>query len=174
MDGFHFPLSTLHAMPDPAHALARRGAAFTFDGAAYLALVCSLRPPITPTSQTISAPSFSHTTKDPIADSIPIAPASRILVFEGNYLSLDESPWREAGDAMDEHWFVEVDEDIAAERLVRRHVKSGVAPDEESAWRRVRENDLVNGRAVVEGRRAGIDEVVQSTEDLGWRAEGEE
>ncbi|KAJ5051600.1 uncharacterized protein L3040_001376 [Drepanopeziza brunnea f. sp. 'multigermtubi'] len=174
MDGYHLPLSVLHAMPDPTHALARRGAPFTFDGAAFLSLITSLRPPITPESGTIYAPSFSHTTKDPIAKSIAIAPTSRILVFEGNYLSLNEGPWKEAGDLMDEHWFVDVGEDVAGRRLVRRHVKSGVAPDEASAWKRVRENDLLNGREIVEKRRDGVGELIVSREDGGWRAEGEE
>lgn len=75
---------------------------------------------------------------------------------------------------MDEHWFVEVEENVAGERLVKRHVKSGVADSEEAAWKRVRENDLVNGREIVEGMMRGIDEVVVSREDEGWRAVGEE
>ncbi|KAL2073611.1 hypothetical protein VTL71DRAFT_10937 [Oculimacula yallundae] len=184
MDGFHHPLSHLHSLPDPTHALARRGAPFTFDSSAYLTLVRSLRSPLSPDppTPTIHAPSFSHTTKDPISNSIPIPATSKILIFEGNYLSLSTPPppstedpnWRLAGDLMDEHWFVDVEEDIAARRLVKRHVKSGVAPDEEEAWKRVRENDLLNGRDLIKGRREGIDEFVVSREDDGWRAEGEE
>lgn len=69
---------------------------------------------------------------------------------------------------------MEVEEEVAGRRLVKRHVKSGVASDEESAWRRARENDLPNGRDIVEGRRKGIDEFVISKEDEGWRAAGEE
>ncbi|KAH7356633.1 phosphoribulokinase/uridine kinase [Rhexocercosporidium sp. MPI-PUGE-AT-0058] len=174
MDGYHFPLSYLHSLPDPTHALARRGAPFTFDSSSYLSLIKALRPPITPSTPTIHAPSFSHTTKDPIMDAIPIPASSRILIFEGNYLSLDEGDWREAAGLMDEHWFVEVEEEVAGRRLVQRHVKSGVAEDEEGAWRRARENDLPNGREIVEGRRKGIDEVLISREDESWRAVGEE
>ncbi|KAL5324391.1 hypothetical protein ACEPPN_008936 [Leptodophora sp. 'Broadleaf-Isolate-01'] len=174
MDGYHYPLSYLHSLPNPSHALARRGAPFTFDSPSYLTLVKSLRPALTPSTLTIHAPSFSHTTKDPVADAIPIPASSRILIFEGNYLSLDEGDWKEAAGLMDEHWFVEVEEETAGRRLVKRHVKSGVAEDEESAWRRARENDLPNGRDVVEGRRKGIDEFVVSKEDESWRAVGEE
>lgn len=75
---------------------------------------------------------------------------------------------------MDEHWFVEVEEEVAGRRLVKRHVKSGVAKDEEGAWTRARENDLPNGREIVEGRRKGIDEIVVSREDESWKAIGEE
>ncbi|XMA13118.1 hypothetical protein WAI453_005909 [Rhynchosporium graminicola] len=192
MDGFHHPLKHLNSLLDPLHALARRGAPFTFNSSAYLSIVQSLRsPPTTNPSQTsiptISAPSFSHTTKDPLPNTIPIPSTSHILIFEGNYLSLCTIPipssppgtepdpnWEKAGDLMDEHWFVEVDEEVAAKRLVARHVKSGVAPTEEEAWKRVKENDLLNGRDIVRGRRKGIDEIVVSKEDDGWRADGEE
>ncbi|CAL3971295.1 unnamed protein product [Diplocarpon coronariae] len=148
MDGYHLPLSALHAMPDPVHALARRGAPFTFDGPAYLSLVASLRPPLTPSTPTVYAPSFSHTTKDPVADGIRIGKESRVLVFEGNYLSLDEGVWGDAGQLMDEHWFVDVEAEVARRRLVERHVRSGVAGSREEAERRARENDLVNGTVV--------------------------
>jgi pantothenate kinase len=69
---------------------------------------------------------------------------------------------------MDELWFVEVEEEVAGSRLVPRHVKAGIAKDEESAWKRVWENDLVNGREIVEGR-VEVTEVVVSREDEGWR-----
>ncbi len=69
---------------------------------------------------------------------------------------------------MDESWFVEVDFEVAGERLVPRHVKAGIAKDEEAAWRRVRENDLVNGREIVDFRGV-VDEVVISREDAAFR-----
>lgn len=68
---------------------------------------------------------------------------------------------------MDELWFVEVDFETAGKRLVPRHVKAGIAGNEEEAWKRVRENDLVNGRDIVEGR-VEVHEVVISTEDGKW------
>ena len=48
-----------------------------------------------------------------------------------------------------------------------RHVKAGIAANEEAAWERVWGNDLVNGREIVEWR-LGVHEVVESTEDKGW------
>lgn len=75
---------------------------------------------------------------------------------------------------MDEHWFVDVDEEVAAKRLVGRHVRSGVAASEEDAWSRVRGNDLLNGREIVQKRRGGIEELIRSWEDEGWKAVGEE
>ena len=131
-----------------------------------------LREPLSPESQTIYAPSFDHAVKDPVDDDIAIVPAARIVVLEGNYLSLDRGLWKEAASAMDELWFVEVSWEIAKRRLVGRHVKAGLAADEEAAARRVEENDFVNGREIVEGR-LECQEVIQSREDEGWRKIGE-
>jgi len=159
-------------MPDPNTAHARRGAAFTFDGASFLTLVRKLREPLLPESSTLYAPSFDHAVKDPVADDVAIPATTRVLVFEGNYLSLDKTPWKEAGGLMDELWFVDVGFETARERLVRRHVKAGIARDEEQAHRRVTENDLVNGKDIVDGR-LDVQEVIVSREDETWRTEAQ-
>ena len=94
------------------------------------------------------------------------------MIFEGNYLSLDKEPWNKAAALMDELWFVKVAEDVARRRLVERHVRTGVAGSREEAEKRANENDLVNGREIVEGRlelRPGIDEEVSSLEDESWK-----
>jgi len=131
-------------------------------------LVRKLSEPLTPTTATIHAPSFSHETKDPIADDIPIAPTIRIVVIEGLYVALNEGEWVMARECMDEVWFVQVEESVARRRLVKRHVLAGIAKDEEEAGRRADENDLVNGREIV-AKMGRVDEVVRSWEDGGWK-----
>ena len=163
LDGYHLTRAQLSALPDSAYAHARRGAAFTFDGAGFLALVTRLREPMVPESRTLYAPSFDHALKDPVENDVAITPS------EGNYLSLDEAPWRDAAAMMDELWFVHVDLDIARNRLVQRHLAAGIASDEEQAVRRVEENDLVNGRHIVTCRLPGIHEIVISSDDAAWR-----
>ena len=170
LDGYHLTRAQLSALPDPSTAHARRGAAFTFDSSAYLSLVHALRGPICPETKTIYAPSFDHAVKDPIADDIPIASSVKVCVFEGNYVALDKGAWREAGEAMDEIWVVEVGEEVARERLVKRHVAAGICTNKEEASRRVDENDLVNGREIMEGMWR-VDERVVSKEDANWRPE---
>lgn len=172
MDGYHLSREQLSAMPDPNTAHARRGAAFTFDAPAFLALVKKLRAPVCPETGTLYAPSFDHAMKDPVQDDIPIRREARILIFEGLYLSLGtgEPAWKEAAEMMDELWFVEVEEKEARERLVVRHVKSGIAKDAEEAGKRADENDLVNGQQIVAGR-LPVHEVVSSVYDNGWKPE---
>ena len=155
-------------MPDPDTAHARRGAEWTFDAPAFLSLVRTLRQPLAPESKTVHAPSFDHAVKDPVENDIPIPPTARVVIFEGNYLSLKKGEWKEAAELMDELWFVEVGFDVARQRLVRRHVKAGIATTEEEAGKRADENDLVNGREIVEGRLA-VQEVVLSRDDEAWR-----
>lgn len=174
MDGYHLTRSQLSALPDPSSAHARRGAAFTFDAPAYLTLVKKLRAPICPEDKTIYAPSFDHAVKDPVADEISVAPSVKICVFEGNYVALDKGEWAEAASLMDEIWWVEVDETVARERLVKRHVKAGIAKDEEEAGRRADENDLVNGKEISEGRVDMLHEHIISREDDTWKPEARE
>ena len=168
MDGYHLSREQLSALPDPVHAHARRGAEFTFDGEAFVGLVRRIREPLSASSKTLHAPSFDHAVKDPVQDDVPIEPTTRILVFEGNYLSLGREPWSTAAAMMDELWFVEVDFETARKRLIPRHVKAGIAKDEEEADRRARENDLVNGEQIVR-ERLEVHEVIVSREDDVWK-----
>ena len=170
MDGYHLSRAQLSAMPDPITAHARRGAAFTFDAVSFLQLIKSLREPLAPETKTLYAPSFDHAVKDPVHGDIPIHPSARVVIFEGNYLSLGQGEWKEAAELMDELWFVEVDFETARRRLVYRHVKAGIAKDEEEAGRRADENDLINGREIVDGR-LDVQELVVSKEDEGWTPE---
>ncbi|KAL9131045.1 MAG: hypothetical protein Q9217_000931 [Psora testacea] len=172
MDGYHFSRTQLSAMPDPTSAHARRGAAFTYDAASFLELVKKLREPLAPESKTLYAPSFDHTVKDPMHDDIPIHPTARVVILEGNYLSLGKGEWKEAAELMDELWFVEVDFETARRRLVLRHVKAGIAKDEEAARKRADENDLVNGKEIMECR-LEVQEVIVSKEDDGWEPEAQ-
>ncbi|KAI9712529.1 MAG: hypothetical protein M1812_006838 [Candelaria pacifica] len=172
MDGYHLTRAQLSAMPDASTAHARRGAAFTFDGESFLTLVKKLREPLLPESQTLYAPSFDHAVKDPVQDDIAIPTSARVIIVEGNYLSLSRGPWKDAAELMDELWFVKVDFDVARQRLVGRHVKAGIAKDEEDAYTRVTEIDLVNGKDILDNRME-VHEILVSKEDDSWKPESQ-
>ena len=152
MDGYHLPRAQLAAMPDPATAIHRRGAAFTFDADAFYELVQSLREPLKSDSQAVYAPSFDHAIKDPVTDDIAILPHSRVVIFEGLYLNLNRPPWNLAAVLMDESWFIEVDREIARARLVKRHVASGIVPDATAAKHRISSTDFLNADDIMENR----------------------
>lgn len=181
MDGYHLTRSQLSSMPNPEEAIFRRGAAFTFDSEGYCSLIQQLREPISKQSEIIYAPSFDHALKDPVENDIPIPPTSRILLIEGLYLSLSSpsstasvsnppnpphaEAWSQAGNLIDEHWFISTDLDVAANRLVERHLKSGICESEDVARKRVWESDLRNGKEILEFRRLwrdGVDVLLRS------------
>lgn len=174
MDGYHLTRQQLSAMPDPTRAHARRGAAFTFDAPGFLALVKKCRQSLCAETETIHAPSFDHALKDPVPDELKIAPMSRIVIFEGNYLSLGSGApeWKQAAELMDELWFVEVDIEVARNRLIKRHIASGVAANEELAAKRADENDLLNGKEIIAGR-LKVHEIITSRDDDTWNIEAQ-
>lgn len=164
LDGYHLTRLQLSNLADPIQAHARRGAAFTFDDKGFLTLVQQLRVPLTLDTVVIYAPSFDHAIKDPVENDVQIPPGARIILFEGNYLSLNKGLWKEAAALMDELWFVQVDFEIARRRLVERHLQSGIAKDYTEADKRATENDLVNGTEIVESR-LPVQETIESIEE---------
>ncbi|KAK9478718.1 P-loop containing nucleoside triphosphate hydrolase protein [Lipomyces japonicus] len=145
MDGFHLTRETLASLPNAEEAIAKRGAPFTFDADGLTKLIQRLREPVTKHTVPIYAPSFDHAIKDPIENDVVILPTDRILIIEGNYLHLQDEPWNKIASLMDELWFVQVERDVARNRLIRRHLEAGIAGNEIEAAERAEKNDLVNG-----------------------------
>ena len=118
-------------MPDPQLAKDKRGAHWTFDPDGYLAFMKNLRMPLSQSDSAavehIIAPSFDHAVKDPDPMGVKIHPRHRIVVIEGLYCFLSIGAWKEAGEMLDERWLTTVDFDEATERIIDRHVTSGVA-----------------------------------------------
>lgn len=165
MDGYHYTRAELSQMPNAKEAHARRGAAFTFDADKFLDLIIDLKQPLP--GPTILAPTFDHRRKDPVHADMMITEQTKIVVVEGNYVALDEDLWRDSRKLMDEVWFVEVDEDVARKRLAARHLRSGIVKTIEDGDKRAVENDLVNGREILD-KKLPVDEVVTSKEDDEW------
>ena len=142
LDGWHLTRAQLDSMPDPKLAHDRRGSHWTFDAHSYVSFIRELKEPLSPgATTTTTAPSFDHAAKDPCPHAISILPGHRIIIIEGLYTFLSLPPWVDAGKLLDERWLVELDPTVASNRLVKRHVISGVAKDlEEAQWRAV-END---------------------------------
>lgn len=155
------------SLPSTFEAHRRRGAAFTFDGLSYLSLVRRLRAPITPETTTVHAPSFDHALKDPVAGGVPVPASSRIVLFEGIYVGLCDGGgvWEAARGLMDEVWMMEIEREVAEERLARRHVESGVTSGLAEARVRARGSDRVNSE-VIRGARGREGEVIFSVEKV--------
>ncbi|KAF7544811.1 hypothetical protein G7Z17_g9656 [Cylindrodendrum hubeiense] len=143
VDGFHLSRATLRSLPNAMEALARRGAPWTFDGAAAAKLVEQLRDGAG--KYLVTAPTFDHAVKDPVPDGLRVGPHVQVCILEGNYLLSDEEPWDGIASLVDDCWLIEVDTSLARSRVAQRHLKSGIEDTMEKALKRTNENDLVNG-----------------------------
>ncbi|KPM37964.1 hypothetical protein AK830_g8576 [Neonectria ditissima] len=163
VDGFHHSLATLRSLPNAAEVLARRGAPWTFDGAAAADLVRQLRDAAGKYS--VTAPTFDHAVKDPVPDGLVVGPEVQVCILEGNYLLSDEAPWDTIAPSVDDCWLVEVDSCLARSRVAERHLKSGIEDTMEKALKRADENDLLNGEYVITHSKGRYDVLIESVED---------
>jgi pantothenate kinase len=83
-----------------------------------------------------------------------------LVITEGNYLLVDQGPWAEVRDLLDETWYVVQDEDRRLELLIARHVEFGKEPDFAREW--VMRSDQRNAE-LIETTRGRADALVQIT-----------
>ncbi len=121
----------------------RKGAPDTFDAAGFIAL---LRRIAQPGPAIVYAPAFDRALEEPIAGAIPVAPETALVIVEGNYLLLDEPPWSDARELLDEAWYVRLDTAVRVKRLIARH--RGFGREEQLAWAFVRSSDARNAERV--------------------------
>ncbi|HEX4703062.1 MAG TPA: nucleoside/nucleotide kinase family protein [Pseudonocardiaceae bacterium] len=114
MDGFHLAQRELARLGRSD----RKGAPDTFDAVGYVALLRRLRAG---GPDTVYAPEFRRDLEEPVGSAIPVPPSVPLVVTEGNYLLLDDGPWRHVRPLLDEVWFLAPPEDQRLARLVGRH-----------------------------------------------------
>ncbi|WWD08203.1 hypothetical protein V865_006314 [Kwoniella europaea PYCC6329] len=149
LDGWHYTLAELDAMEDPVYAHRWRGAAFTFNQPEYQKFLEELKTPSRPDSPTtIPFPTFDHAIKNPVLSPTPITSSDKIILIEGLYTLLDIPGWKKCSDMMDFKVWVDVDEETARRRLVRRNFEAGITADVESCAERVDAVDMKNGEFV--------------------------
>jgi pantothenate kinase len=129
MDGFHLAEAELRRLGRRD----RKGAPDTFDALGYVALLRRLRAA---DEQVVYAPHFDRSLEEAIAGSVPVPREVPLVITEGNYLLVGETPWSAVRPLLDECWYVEPDEAERLERLVARHQRFGRSPAEarERSW----------------------------------------
>jgi pantothenate kinase len=127
MDGFHLADVQL----DRLGLRDRKGAPETFDVDGYVAILRRLHDE---PGHTVYAPGFERDLEQPLAAAIAVPASARLVVTEGNYLLLPDRGWERVRPLLTEAWFVDVDDDVRRERLVRRHEQFGKPPAAARAW----------------------------------------
>jgi pantothenate kinase len=149
MDGYHIPRCRLDT-----EGLRRRGAAFTFDDKRFHADMTLLRQ-----NRCGVFPAFDHAEKDPKVGAIRVTAEAPLVIIEGLYVLC--SDWNCEG-LFDLRVFLDCDLDQAIERLVRRHLETGVAATAEEGRLRAMTSDRLNAEAILaDGCRERADLVLQ-------------
>lgn len=143
MDGFHLDNRLL----EPRGLLPRKGAPETFDFGGFAATLARVR-----SEPSVILPVFDRTREIAIAGAAEIGLETRIVVVEGNYLVLDEDPWRALAPLWDYTVFLDVAFSELERRLVARWLGYGYAPEE--ARIKAMGNDIPNARRVIRHARA--------------------
>jgi pantothenate kinase len=139
LDGFHLSNETL----DSLGLRSVKGAPQTFDAAAFVESLRRLRDE---SAATVRWPDFDRRAEQTVANAIPIGSDAKLVIAEGNYLLLDQPPWREVRELLDQVWFLDVPHDVLRRRLIERQTAHGRS--KEDAIRHVDDSDLRNAELV--------------------------
>ena len=142
LDGFHFSNDYLdaHTAVDRDRAGTLRsfkGRPCSFDGSKALA---SLK--LVKNGGEATLPVYSRTLHNPVPGGLRVRREHRIILVEGNFLFLDETPWSEMRELFDLRVFVTERRELLHRRLVERHTRGGSTAEE--AERRIIRVDAVN------------------------------
>ncbi|WP_037605300.1 nucleoside/nucleotide kinase family protein [Streptacidiphilus rugosus] len=143
MDGFHLSNVQLARLG----LTDRKGSAPSFDVWGYLALLRRLREQ-RPT-EPVYVPDYDRELHEPVAARHLVAPTTRLVVTEGNYLATGAAGgpgWAEVRDALDAIWFLATPDSVRDTRLLARQQAGGLDPIAARAW--VDGNDHPNGALV--------------------------
>jgi pantothenate kinase len=104
----------------------------------------------------VYAPSYERSLEEGVASAIAVQPSTQLIVVEGNYLLLSDSPWNQVQALLDETWFVDVPGDLRLSRLTQRHQQFGRSAQDAANW--VKQTDEPNARRI-EAERSKADVV---------------
>jgi pantothenate kinase len=149
MDGFHLANIELERLGRKQ----RKGSPDTFDAFGFIALLKRLSTQSA--NEVVYAPSYERTLEEGVAGAIAIQCTTQLIVVEGNYLLLSDSPWNQVQALLDETWFVDVAQELRIDRLTKRHMQFGLSAQDACDW--VQHTDEPNARRIeVEQARADV------------------
>lgn len=140
MDGFHYDDLWLV----PAGLRARKGAPHTFDVGGFAHMLKRLRAR---DEDFVAVPVFDRSLEIARAGARMILKETPVVIAEGNYLLLNEAPWRSLRPLFDLSAMISAEESVLRERLLQRWRDHGLS--EAEAVAKAEENDLPNARLVL-------------------------
>lgn len=143
MDGFHYDDGVL----DRIGLRQRKGAPETFDFGGFATLLRRLKS----REPNIAIPLFDRSLEISRAGADIVDADVKFIIVEGNYLLLDEEPWRALAPLFDFTIFVDVPREELERRLVARWREHG--REEAAARKWIDTNDMPNVDRVLRARR---------------------
>lgn len=134
MDGFHLDNDQLSALG----LLHRKGAPETFDVPGFVRLVTAVRND----NGQVRYPTFDRVADRVLPDAQSLGPETRFVIFEGNYLLLQQGEWAALREFFDATVMLCADRAKLRERLVSRWLEHGLTAAQ--AGLRADSNDMVN------------------------------
>ncbi|MEL7087560.1 MAG: hypothetical protein AAGL98_03825 [Planctomycetota bacterium] len=156
MDGFHLRNAELIERGWKP----RKGAAFTYDATAYVALLRRYKD----LSNLGGYPVYCREAHEPVPSPHLITQDTRILVTEGQYLLGPETPWAELVEVFDACWWLDVTPEQARRWLTKRDTSGGRSLAEARA--KYERNDRLNTEHVLARRREPDRVVTWPSEDV--------
>lgn len=89
-----------------------------------------------------------------------------LVLVEGNYLLLDEDPWRSLKPLCDVSMFLYAEEAQLYARLIERKVRGGMMPHEAAAF--AKGSDMRNVRRILDRRLHADVELILHEEGISW------
>ena len=139
MDGFHFDDAVLQQMGRRPW----KGAPDTFDVGGLRSVLQRLGDP---SQGAVAVPVFDRDLEISRGSARIIPPEVDLILVEGNYILLDQSPWSDLSGCFDLTVFIDVAEEELRRRLRRRWVRFGLS--EADIAHKLDGNDLPNGQLV--------------------------
>jgi hypothetical protein len=151
LDGFHYHSSYINGHSVTIDGVTRqmrevKGCPETFDTAHFNDKLNELKD-----CKKVLWPVYDRNIHDVIEDALEVD--SDIVVIEGNWLLLDEEPWRRFAKIADDTVFIKADENVLKSRLIARKEKGGLSHEEAVKW--YISSDGVNVRRVLEHSMTG-------------------
>ena len=126
MDGYHLSNKVLEKLDRRS----RKGAPDTFDAHGYAALL----ERIATSTDDIYFPIFHREIEESIAAEGVVTAKTKLVFTEGNYLLHSKDGWEKVAPLLTESWYVQVDDVLRLERLVKRHNFYGKDPKAAHDW----------------------------------------
>ncbi|WP_417812298.1 nucleoside triphosphate hydrolase [Thalassospira alkalitolerans] len=140
MDGFHFD----DAILGERGLLPRKGSPETFDTGGFKRILDAIHAD----NDDVYVPVFDRHLELSRGSARCVSQNHRIVLVEGNYLLLNQSPWDQLAGLFNLSFFVDVPVETLERRLVERWLNHGY--DRDAAFGKAEENDLPNARFVIE------------------------